>query len=187
MPAPETSLPPQLETCAHDFRHASQEVRNLLTYTDPEVLRTRPSKANWSALECMLHLNLSNQAMLPGIRLAVETAPAASDERTIYKMDLSGRFLAWSLEPPAFIKFKTSKIAIPADTARVETEPVLEEFERLHQQLIELLHASAGKAIDQQKMQSPFANMHYNAYSAFRIICAHDRRHLWQARKALPH
>jgi len=27
--------------------------------------------------------------------------------------------------------------------------------------------------------------MHYNAYSAFRIISAHDRRHLWQARKSL--
>jgi hypothetical protein len=26
--------------------------------------------------------------------------------------------------------------------------------------------------------------MQYSAYAAFRIIAAHDRRHLWQARKA---
>ena len=50
---------------------------------------------------------------------------------------------------------------------------------------LELVHRSAGKQIDQQKMKSPFANMHYNVYSAFRIIAAHDRRHLWQARKTL--
>src|SRR5579863_5835796 len=187
MSVPEITLPPQLETCAHDLRHASEDVRNLLTYSDPELLRKRPSKDNWSALECVLHLNLSNQAMLPGIRLAVENAPEARDAASAYKMDMAGRLLAWSLEPPAFIKFKTSKLAEPADIASVETEPTLLEFERLHQQLLELLHASAGKAIDQQKMQSPFANMHYNTYSAFRIICAHDRRHLWQARKALPH
>ena len=64
-------------------------------------------------------------------------------------------------------------------------EAVLLEFEKLHAELIELLHASEGKAIDQQKVKSPFADMHYNAYSAFRIISAHDRRHLWQARKSL--
>ena len=186
MSAPNTDLPPALETCAHDLRHAAEDARNLLTYNDAEVLRKRPSKTSWSALECMLHLNLSNQAMLPGIRLAVETAPETRTTAKTYKMDMTGRFLAWSLEPPAFIKFKTTKVAEPVEGTDSEPESVLEEFQRHHNQLIELLHASAGKAIDQQKMQSPFANMHYNAYSAFRIICAHDRRHLWQARKALP-
>jgi hypothetical protein len=75
------------------------------------------------------------------------------------------------------------KLAQPLESEG--SEPVLQEFERLHNELIDLLQASAGKAIDQQKMKSPFANMHYNAYSAFRIIAAHDRRHLWQAQKAV--
>ena len=185
MPDPQIALSSQLDTCAHELRHASEDVRNLLTYNDPEVLRKRPSKGDWSALECVLHLNLSNQAMLPGIRQAVDSAQTTSIGNKLLKMDIAGRFLAWSLEPPAIIKLKTSKLAEPVNTSNIDADSVLQEFERLHQQLLDLLQASAGKALDQQKMQSPFAKIHYNAYSAFRIVCAHDRRHLWQARKAL--
>ena len=173
----------QLESCVHDLRHAMNEARNLLTYTNEEALRKRRSPSSWSALECVVHLNLATQAMLPGIRQAVEAAPQSSADKPTYKMDLAGRLLAWSLEPPVFIKMKAPESAQPLECPG--PEPVLQEFEELHAQLIELLLASDRKAIDQQKMKSPFANMHYNAYSAFRIIAAHDRRHLWQAHKAL--
>jgi len=182
MSSAETALSAQLETCAHDFRHATEEARNLLTYTDEEALRKRRHQASWSALECVVHLNLANQAMLPGLRKAVEAA-ADTSEGTTYRMDFAGRFVAWSLEPPALIKMKAPKVVEPLEAGGPEA--VLLEFERLHRELLGLLRASQGKAIDQQKMKSPFADMHYNAYSAFRIISAHDRRHLWQARKSL--
>jgi hypothetical protein len=173
----------QLQTCAHDFRYSMDEAQNLLTYTSEDALRKRPVPSGWSALECVVHLNLATRAMLPGIRQAVEVAPQRSDEKQNYKMDFAGRLLAWSLEPPVFLKLKAPKLAQPLESAG--PEPALQEFEHLHNELIGLLHASAGKAIDQQNMKSPFANLHYSAYSAFRIIAAHDRRHLWQARKAV--
>jgi hypothetical protein len=181
MSSDEAALSAQLETCAHDFRHATEEARNLLTYTDEDMLRKRRNRGSWSALECVVHLNLANRAMLPGLRIAVEAAETSQGKT--YRMDFAGRFLAWSLEPPALIKMKASKMVEPLDPG--SPEAVLLEFEKLHAELIELLHASEGKAIDQQKVKSPFADMHYNAYSAFRIISAHDRRHLWQARKTL--
>lgn len=173
----------QLESLVRDARHAMEDARNLLTYNDEEVLRMRRSPASWSPLECVVHLNLSMQAMLPGIREAVDAAPQSSQAKPVYKMDFSGRLLAWSLEPPVLIKLKAPQTAQPLEPAG--PEPALQQFERLHDELVELLRAAAGKAIDQAKMKSPFANVHYNAYSAFRIIAAHDRRHLWQARNAL--
>lgn len=173
----------QLDACARDFHHSMEEVRNLLTYANEQAVSMRPSPSNWSALECVAHLNRATEAMLPGIRQAVEAAPPCSGATRTLKMDLAGRLLAWSLEPPALIKLKAPKLAEPLEAAG--PEPVLQEFDQQHNELIQLLQASAGKSIDQQKMKSPFANMHYSAYSAFRIIAAHDRRHLWQARKAL--
>src|SRR5262249_5308879 len=131
---------------------------------------------------CVVHLNRATQAMLPGIRQAVDAAPPCAGATRTFKMDLPGRLLAWSLELPALIKLKAPKLAEPLEAAG--PQPVLEECDHQHSKLIQLLHASAGKAIDRQKMKSPFANMHYSAYSAFRIIAAHDRRHLWQAHKA---
>jgi hypothetical protein len=97
-------------------------------------------------------------------------------------MDLAGRLLAWSLEPPARIKMKASTSAMPVEPGG--PQEVLDGFVRHHQELLQLLRASLGRAIDQEKVKSPFANLRYNAYSAFRIVAAHDRRHLWQARRA---
>lgn len=177
-----TDLPPQLDVYAEAFLHVTVGARNLLLYTNEELLKKRPSMSNWSAVECLAHLNLSTTAMLPGMQQAIETAPAARENHR-YRMDLPGRLLAWSLEPPALLKMKTSEIAQPQGSGDPAT--VLEEFERLHARLGQLLHESTGKKIDSQKLKSPFANVHYNAFSAFAIIAAHDRRHLWQARKAV--
>src|SRR5262245_39041961 len=160
MPTEIQALPPQLETCAHDFRHATEDARNLLTYSDEETLNKRRFASSWSALECVVHLNLATQAMLPGIREAVEAAPASSSATQTFKMDLPGRLLAWSLEPPVLIKMQAPKLAQPLEASAPEA--ALQEFEQLHDELIRLVHASAGKRIDVQKMKSPFANMHYN-------------------------
>jgi DinB superfamily len=175
----------QLETLAHEFRHAAEEARELLRYNDETALRKRPSPSSWSALECLVHLNLATQAMLPGMREALEAAPPSTGGTQTFKMDLPGRLLAWSLEPPAFIKLKAPNLAQPLECPGPES--VLQQFAQLHNELVQLVQAAAGKQIDRQKMKSPFANMHYNAYSAFRIISAHDRRHLSQAHQALQH
>lgn len=182
-PASTAPLSPRLEALARDFEQSVQEVRRLLAEKPEDALRKRPSAASWSALECVVHLNLSTQAMLPGIEQAVAAAGPASPANQAPRADFTGRLLAWSLEPPARLKMKTTRIAEPLEAGSPQL--VSEEFARQHRQLLELLHAAAGKRIDQQKMKSPFANVRYNAYSGFRIVAAHDRRHLWQARKAL--
>jgi len=177
------ALPPKLQQLASDFEQSMVQVRDLLTGTSEETLRKRPSAGRWSALECVAHLNLSNEAMLPGIRGAVEAARTVSGSRETFRMDFAGRLLAWSLEPPARIKLKASASATPVESGG--PEEVLDTFARQHQELERLVRASAGRAISQARLKSPFANLHYNAYSAFRIVAAHDRRHLWQATRAL--
>src|SRR5262245_13403737 len=117
-----------LEICSRDFFHAMDDARNLLTYESDEALHSAPSSSAWSALECVVHLNLATQAMLPGIREAVEAAPAKSAAGQTLKMDLPGRLLAWSLEPPALIKLKAPKLAQPFESDRPEA--VLREFEQ---------------------------------------------------------
>jgi hypothetical protein len=56
----------------------------------------------------------------------------------------------------------------------------------IQQLLEEKLNSARGLALDRVKISSPFAtNMEYSAYSAFVLIPAHNRRHLWQAEPAL--
>ena len=133
-----------LDVCARDFRHSMEEARNLLTYSNEQAVRKRPSLSSWSALECVVHLNRATQAMLPGIRQAVDAAPPCTDATRNFKMDLPGRLLAWSLEPPALIKLKAPKLAEPLAAG---PEPVLEEFDHQHSELIQLLQPQPEKRL----------------------------------------
>ena len=57
----------------------------------------------------------------------------------------------------------------------------LGNFCALNLQLVGLLESSRGLGLDQTVLVSPFAkSMKYSAYSAFALIAAHNRRHLWQ-------
>jgi hypothetical protein len=63
---------------------------------------------------------------------------------------------------------------------------VVAEFETLQRELIALLAEAEGLAIAKIKVRSAFnAKLRYSAYSALRVIAAHQRRHLWQAEGAL--
>jgi hypothetical protein len=76
------SLNHQLETCIRDLRQAKSQARQLFASACEELLSRRPSRESWSALECVAHLNLSSDAMLPGIKQAI-AGTAASEDATI--------------------------------------------------------------------------------------------------------
>jgi len=53
-------------------------------------------------------------------------------------------------------------------------------------QLSKTIQSAAGLAIDQVKIESPvYARFNYNVYGAFRMLAAHERRHLWQMEQIL--
>jgi hypothetical protein len=65
-------------------------------------------------------------------------------------------------------------------------DKVVGEYETLQRELIALLEGAADLALVKIKIVSPFnARSKYNAYSAFRLIPTHQRRHLGQAERAL--
>jgi hypothetical protein len=67
-----------------------------------------------------------------------------------------------------------------------DTEVVFREFLSLEKELEEKLDFAQALALDRVEINSPFAEkMKYNCYSAFVLIAAHNRRHLWQAEQAL--
>src|SRR5690242_11090867 len=183
-PAIGSSLSPQLEQLVQSFEQAKADARQLLTGSNEEVLRKRPSQDSWSALECVGHLNLGNSMMLAEIEKAIDQSRAlhkAPDQN--YKMDLIGKLMVWSFKPGR-VKLK-APAAIAKPIQHGSAQKALSEFERHQDEAIGLIRGSAGLAIDRCKMKSPFASVRYSAYSAFEIIAAHNRRHLWQARNAV--
>jgi len=53
-------------------------------------------------------------------------------------------------------------------------------------ELLTALSGAAGLAIDEVRVKSPvYARISYNIYGAFRMIVAHQSRHVWQIAQTL--
>lgn len=183
-----TPLSPALASIRDELNAATRRLHALSDPLDDDLWGRRPSGGGWCVAECVEHLNLTSRAFLPILREALRdgrvrglTAPADS-----LRLDLVGRLLLRANEPPVrrYVRIRTTAPFVPpAVDAKAS---VVREFEELQQSLIALLDSTEGLAIAKIKIRSPFnAKLGYSVYSALRVIPAHQRRHLWQAERAL--
>src|SRR6516162_11093347 len=92
--------------------------------------------------------------------------------------------LKWWLEPPSRLKLPTAPAFEPL--AVTSAEQVLSAFHELNARMDGQLKRGYGLALETAMITSPFSEaVKYNVYSAFVLIAAHNRRHLWQATQAL--
>jgi hypothetical protein len=168
-----------------ELNEATSRAWTLVRSTDGRMFTVRPHPHSWSAAECLAHLSLSTEMFLP----VLETALDAAGKRGLRsarppKMDVIGRVLRWFLEPPIRQKVKTAAPFVPrAVRAKAES---FGEFSRLQEKLLVMLRNASELDLGRIKIVSPFdKRVRYNVYSAFRIVAAHQRRHLWQAEQAV--
>jgi hypothetical protein len=168
-----------------ELNAATEQARRLIDTTDGRLFTVRPNPQSWSASECIAHLNLSTELFLPVLGPAIDDA----QQRKIMakkppKMDVLGRVLRWFLEPPIRQRVKTSAPFVPK-SIRAKSESFA-EFVGLQHRLIDLARAARGIDLGKPRIVSPFdKRVRYNLYSAFLIVAAHQRRHLWQAEQAV--
>lgn len=171
-----------LDEVEKELNEATRRAWQLVQSTDGRLFTVRPRPMSWSAAECLAHLSISTESFLPVLREAVRAGGGAKKPRKP-KMDLMGRLLAWFLEPPIRKRVQTAAPFVPR-AVRAKAE-AFGEFASLQEKLIELLR-EARHADLRAKIVSPFdRRVRYNLYSAFRIMAAHERRHLWQAEQAV--
>lgn len=169
-----------------ELSEATHRAWTLVQSTDGRLFTVRPDASSWSAAECISHLSISTEMFLPVLQSALDDARKrglVAKERPP-KMDLLGRILRWFLEPPIRQRVKTTAPFVPR-SVRAKAE-AFGEFASLQSKLAELLAAARGIDLARVKIVSPFdKRVRYNLYSAFRIVVAHQRRHLWQAEQAV--
>lgn len=174
-----------LESVEQELEEASRRARKLVDGTEARLFTVRPNPRSWSAAECLSHLSISTEMFLPVLRKAIEDGRAKGLKGgSTPKMDLMGRVLRWFLEPPIHSRVKTTAPFVPR-SVRAKSE-ALAEFTTFQQQLKALIRETRELDPSKMKVVSPFdKRVKYNVFSAFRIITAHQRRHLWQAEQAV--
>jgi DinB family protein len=165
-----------------DTRARAEEVFNG---RNPADLLRRPAEKRWSAAECVEHLSITNRAYLPRLSEAVGSLRQKNlVGHGKFRLDWNARLLKYWLEPPSRLRLPTGAAFRPAGL--LDPAAVLNAFQSIGRDLEEELANARALALDAEKIRSPFAeNMQYSVYSAFALIAAHNRRHIWQARAAL--
>ncbi|HYN08316.1 MAG TPA: DinB family protein [Vicinamibacterales bacterium] len=175
----------QLEAIVSDFRSAGTRVHALDRRLSPEAWLRRPSAESWSAAECVAHLNLTAEAMLPRFRTGLEEARRLGQPApNVYRRDFVGWLIWKSLKPGGRMKTKTVASFVP--TGDRAPREILADFDRLQADLIAVTRQSEGLPLHRVKMPSPFnERARYNLYSALTITAIHEHRHLLQAERVV--
>ena len=166
-----------------ELNEATHRAWTLVQTTDGRLFTVRPQPSRWSAAECLAHLSISTEQFLPVLRQALDQPRKEKRKKRKPSMDLLGRILRWFLEPPIRQRVSTTAPFVPK-AVRAKAE-AFSEFAALQEKLVDLLREARDRDLG-QKIVSPFdKRVRYNLYSAFRIVAAHERRHLWQAEQAV--
>jgi DinB superfamily len=175
----------QIDSLLLELRETRARAEAICNGRTPAGLLRRPAEKRWSAAECVEHLNITNRAYLPRLSEAIRTLRQKNlVSRGGFRLNWNARLLKYWLEPPSRLRLPTGAAFQPVSVR--DPAAVLAAFQSIGQELEQELASGRGLALDARRIRSPFAeSMQYNVYSAFAIIAAHNRRHLWQAGNAL--
>jgi hypothetical protein len=174
---------PELEGYARQTRASLAEIKELIDLLSRDQLLWRPSPKAWSIAECLAHLNLTlalYQDTLAGtIANARQSGLLGAGP---FRYGWLSRLMIREIEPPPRRRFPANKELLPP--ADLDVAQLWPESQALRSKLLDLIAASDGLDLAKAKFRSPLLRiLRLELGQGFAILCAHDRRHLFQAKR----
>jgi hypothetical protein len=175
-------LPPDLQAVRDDMDAADRAAEELAArLKDDEFFWQPDGGRRWSVALCLDHLAVANTVYGASIRGAIETAKARGwGRRGPGAPGFFGRQFIASLEPP--VKRRSGapgKIKPMPNRGRDE---ILRAYRTAHDDIRTLIDEAAATDVNRATFRNPFIPIvRVKVATAFQVIAAHDRRHLWQA------
>ena len=150
---------------------------------DARQLNWRPDATQWSVAQCFDHLLNANRAMFQALDAAMDDArPRTVWQRLPILPRIFGPMLIKSQAPEAKRKFTAPGKATPASST-IDAR-IIERFGAHQRQAAARVRALEGSGAARTVMVSPFvAFITYSVLDGCRLIVAHERRHVEQARR----
>lgn len=175
------SLAPDLDAFRRQFEQISADADALAGTLTHDQFNWRPAEGRWSIAQCIEHLNVTARLYLPALDEGIDEAI----RRGLYgegpfTYSLLTRALLGLVEPPPRIRLKTPKAFLPPpERGRQET---LAAFRAYQIQYVDRLRQANGLDLSRARVAHPGSRLVRIALgTGFAIVCAHERRHLWQA------
>lgn len=167
----------ELEAVSADVQTAFRPLTN-------QQLNWCPAADQWSVAQCLEHLLATNRMMLEAAEDAWHGRKRTVWQRLPVLPSFWGGMLVKSQSPDSTRRFKTTPAATPTSSAI--DDGVVTRFVEQHRTLDGRLAALDDQRAARVIMTSPFASfIAYSLLDGFRLIAAHDRRHLAQAHRVV--
>ena len=185
--AADRPLNAELERLLYQAKVILEEAEGLAWGLTQDQFNWRPADGSWSVGQCMDHLNMANRGFIANSEVAIRSA---REKRQLsdgpFRYGWLVRWLYRQMEPPVKRRFKAPPVFDPASGK--EKADVQAEWVKNHERLNELIRDANGIDLVKVKVVSPAASwLKYSIGMGLWIQCAHDRRHLWQARNVRNH
>lgn len=177
------ALAPEIDGFRKAFEQISADADALVSPLGEEQFTWKPGPNSWSIAECLEHMNATARSYLPsideGIADAIRNGAYAEGP---FHYNLIGRLFSRVMEPPARLRMRTSLDKQPGPQ-RPKRE-TLAGFRAYQVQYVDRLRQANGIDLARARVRSPLATwIRIPLGSAFASMAAHERRHLWQARR----
>jgi len=179
------ALAPAIDDFRRQFEQLSADADALAGPLSDAQFRWRPAPETWSVSDCLEHLNITARLYLPtldeGISEAMHRGLYAEGP---YRYNLLGRLLVKTTEPPARLRLKAPRPFQPESNRT--RQGIMAAFRAYQVQYIDRLRQANGLDLARARVSSPAARwLRLPLGSAFALMTAHERRHLWQARRVV--
>lgn len=176
---------------ANRIHSLQREVEKSFYYLEADELNLQLAPNTWSILQCLEHINLTNEKYILAFRKAEEKASQANKANVPYKMSFLGKFLASSQKPKKGkirFKMKTFDSLTPINQkdpkARLVEHVVFEKFNHDCQELSRLILAMEDYNWKSIKINSLLgSSLKLKLGDAFAFVVGHTERHIEQAMK----
>jgi hypothetical protein len=177
------ALAREIDEFRQQFEQISADADTLVTPLDDQQFVWKAGPNLWSIAECLEHMNATARSYLPaideGIADAIKHGAYAEGP---FHYNLIGRLFSHLMEPPARLRLRTSPDKQPGPQ-RPKRE-TLAGFRAYQVQYVDRLRQANGIDLSRSCVRSPLASwIRIPLGSAFASMAAHERRHLWQARR----
>lgn len=185
MPSPATASS-QIDDYIRGFREVKADAKQLVDETDDRVLRQQPASGEWSAVQCLDHLNTAGWLLLTRmerqINDAQENGPFGGEP---FQYGFISRTFVRLMDPESSVSIPAPPSYEPADHS-LEPHAVATEFIQLQDDFIRCVESSRGLDLRRVRVPSPALPIVSISLGAwYEATIAHENRHLTQARNAI--
>lgn len=176
---------PQLQEMIAEADRQREQVTALLDALDDQAFSRRAGPGRWSVGEQIAHVALTDRPYLAAIEAALREG-RARDRRSggPFKGGMLGNWFARALEPPPRRRLRTRPDLMPPPG--LERHAVRDDFAACRRELAATIASAADLDLDRIKIRSPFLSLlKMPVFSAFHVLLAHGRRHIWNATRTL--